>query len=119
MDTSSWTRRLAKACPAKHSKSWLNHQTSTTASHTPQASLNEWWSHVENRYWPGHAARSDGIESLIDVFASLGCDQKQCCHRKSVEHIEQCEFEFPGVDMLKASQGSRCLGMKLNGLQVF
>ena len=85
MDTSSWTRLLTKAFPRLSGETFeIVAQPSDQYNCIAYAAgvTNEWWSHVENRYWPDHASRSDGIESLIDVFASLGFEQ---CQGSSLE----------------------------------
>ena len=54
-----------------------------TASHTPLATPSEVVGlHVEDRYWPDYATRSDSIESLIEAFAGLGFQQ---CQDSSLE----------------------------------
>lgn len=85
MDTSSWTRLFAKAFPKLSGETF-----EIVAPPSPQYNCiayaagvtDDWWSHVENRYWPASATRSDRIESLKEVFASLGFEQ---CQDSSLE----------------------------------
>ena len=83
MDTSSWTRRLAKAFPRLSGEKFeIVAQPSNRYNCIAYAAgdTNAWWSHRENRYWPDHATRSDSIESLKKVFAVLGFQQCQDSH---------------------------------------
>ena len=78
MDTSSWTRRLANAFPRLSGETFeIVAQPSNQYNCIAYAAgdTNEWWSPMENRYWPDHATRSDSIESLKEVFAVLGFEQ--------------------------------------------
>ncbi len=74
MDISSWARLLAKAFPRLSSETFdVVSQPSNEYNCIAYAAgdVDKWWGYSRRRYWPDYAARSDSIESLIEVFAGL------------------------------------------------
>ena len=86
MATSSWARLLARAFPNLSGETFIvvsqpSNEYNCIAYAAGDAS--EWWGfEEEDYYWPDYAARSESIESLIDVFAGLGFLQ---CQDSSLE----------------------------------
>ena len=85
MDTSSWAKSLTEKFPRLSGKDFeIVGESSSRYNCIAYAAgdTDRWWDNSGGRYWPDTAARSDSIESLIEVFASLGF---QRCQDSSLE----------------------------------
>ena len=86
MDTPSWAHLLNRAFPRLSSEGFqIVDQPSDQYNCIAYAAgdLGKWWDYNSIHYWPAHAARSSGIESLVELFAGLGFER---CDDSSAEN---------------------------------
>ena len=78
MDTPSWAELLTKAFPRLSSEGFEIIDGPSDRYNCiayVAGDIGVWWDHNENHYWPTSATRSNGIESLKEVFVGLGFEQ--------------------------------------------
>ena len=99
MDTPRWAQLLITAFPKLSSEEFeIVERASERYNCIAYAAgdTSKWWDHNRNHYWPTPATRSNSIESLKEVFVSLGFEQ---CHDSSAENGYQkvALYEEQGV----------------------
>ena len=78
MDTPSWARVLVKEFPRLYDEGFeIVDQPSDLYNCIAYAAgdISKWWDLGEDNYWPASATHSDCIESLKEVFATMGFEQ--------------------------------------------
>ena len=99
MDISSWVRLIAQAFPKLSGEGYeIVGESSKRYNCIAYAAndTNEWWDIIGERYWPDYAARTDRMESLIEVFTGLG--YRQCQDSSLQDGFEKVAlYEAQGV----------------------
>ena len=90
MDTPRWAQILSIAFPTLSREGFqIVAQPSDKYNCIAYAAgdFHNWWDNNLVRYWPAHAARSSGVESLVEVFAGLGFER--CEDGRSEDGIQK------------------------------